>query len=90
MATQRDDRPAMGTLGVAAGLFGLGWLLLLDLVLGQTYFGVNAPALRVGVLVGATIPLARRHLLLASLAVAAQPRHLLPPSPLVRLEPSAS
>lgn len=72
MATQRDDRPAVGTLGIAASVVGLGGLLLLDLVLGQTYFGVNAPALRVGLLVGATIPLARHRLLLASvLAVAA-------------------
>ncbi len=72
MATQRDDGPAVGTLGVAAGVVGLGGLLLLDLVLGQTYFGVNGHALRVGLLVAATIPLARRRLLLASLlAVAA-------------------
>ena len=72
MATQRDERPAVGTLGVAAGVVCLGGLLLLDLVLGQTYFGVNAAALWVGLLVAATIPLARRRLLLASLlAVAA-------------------
>jgi signal transduction histidine kinase len=72
MVTQRDDRPAVGTLGVAAGVVGIGGLLLLDLVLGQTYFGVNTPELQAGLLVGATIPLARRRLLLASvLAVAA-------------------
>jgi signal transduction histidine kinase len=72
MATPRDDRPAVGTLGIAAGVIGIGGLVLLDFVLGQTYFGVNGPALWVGLLVGATIPLARRRLLLASLlAVAA-------------------
>ena len=72
MATQVDDRPAVGTLGIAAGVVGIGGLLLLDLVLGQTYFGVNVPALRAGLLVGAAIPLAHRRLLLASgLAVAA-------------------
>src|SRR5690606_4007513 len=50
---------------------GLGVLLVLDFVLGRTYFGVNAYALAAGVLVGLTIPLARRRLLLASaLAVA--------------------
>jgi signal transduction histidine kinase len=72
MATPRDDGPAVGTLGVAAGVVGIAGLLLLDLVLGQTYFGVNGSALWVGLLVGATIPLARRRLLLASLlAIAA-------------------
>lgn len=72
MASPRDDRPAVGPLGVVAGVFGLGGLLLLDLGLGQTYFGVNVPGLWVGLLVLATIPLARRHLLVASLlAVAA-------------------
>jgi signal transduction histidine kinase len=71
MVTQRDDRPAVGLLGIAAGVVGLGGLLLLDLILGQTYFGVNAPALQAGLLVGAAIPLARRRLLLASLLAVA-------------------
>ncbi len=71
MATLRDDRPAVGTLGVAAGVVGLGGLLLLDLLLGQTYFGVNDHALWAGLLVGVTIPLARRQLLLASLLAVA-------------------
>jgi signal transduction histidine kinase len=69
--TQVDDRPAVGTLGIAAGVVGIGGLLLLDLVLGKTYFGVNVPALQAGLLVGATIPLARRRLLLASLLAVA-------------------
>ena len=67
MVTQRDDRPAVGTLGVAAAVVGLGGLVLLDLVLGRTYFGVNADALRAGLLVAAAIPLARFQLLGASL-----------------------
>ncbi len=67
MATHRDDRPAPGTLGVVGGVVGLGGLLLLDLVLGHTYFGVNSDALRAGLLVGATLPLARLQLLGASL-----------------------
>ncbi len=71
MATHRDDHPGPGTLGVAAGVVGIAGLLLLDLVLGRTYFGVNADALRAGLLVGATIPIARRQLLGASLLAVA-------------------
>src|SRR5687768_6315453 len=72
MATPQANRPAVGSLGVAAGVVSLGGLLVLDLVLGQTYFGVNAAAMWAGLVVGATVLLAGRWLLLASLlAVAA-------------------
>jgi signal transduction histidine kinase len=71
MATHRDDPSGPGTLGVIAGVVGIAGLLLLDLVLGQTYFGVNGDAVRAGLLVGAAIPLARRQLLGASLLAVA-------------------
>ena len=71
MATQRDEQPAVGTVGIAAGVVAIAGLLFLDLVLGRTYFGVNGAALRAGLLVGMCIPLARRQLLPASLLAVA-------------------
>lgn len=66
MLTLRDDRPAVGTWGVAVAVLALGGLLVLDLVLGRTYFGINVPSLIAGALVGGSVVVARRSLALAA------------------------
>jgi signal transduction histidine kinase len=71
MVDVRQAGSAAGAWPMAASALGIGSLLLLDLAVGRTYFGINPPALVAGVAVGVCLLLAVRFLFPAALLAAA-------------------